>query len=194
MNKRGGVAVAAVLLAACAGPTYREVQASEPYDFTSLEQMMATSELVVLGTVEDVRLGRIAGAGTEGEFQILDVILRVERVLWGQEDSELLVVEEDGWELDDKDQIPMAVNGLLPSEKGDRGVYFLVQGGTGYQYVGSQGRFLESGNHLEGSDYEGDQWSADVQAWNLDRLIAQIRDAGDAIKAGQVSPASPKTG
>jgi hypothetical protein len=60
--------------------------------FESLDQMVATADLVVMGTVTDVRLGEVYAAGTPDEVRTLNAVVSVDEVLKGAAPEGLVVV------------------------------------------------------------------------------------------------------
>jgi hypothetical protein len=105
----------------------------EIVSFDSLPQMVATSDLVIDGTVRMVEPGRIVGAG-DASIQFAQVTVSVDRVLFGRSDAANVVVEEYGLERGH------------PSRVGDHGVFFLhrkADAPTFYRLVNSQGKFLD---------------------------------------------------
>jgi hypothetical protein len=96
----------------------------EVFSFESLPQMVATSDLVIDGTVRMVEPGRIVGAG-DASIQFAQVTVSVDRVLFGKMDAALVVLEEYGLERGH------------PSRVGDHGVYFLHQKTARPRFTGS---------------------------------------------------------
>jgi hypothetical protein len=100
-----------------------------------LPQMVASSDLVIAGTVQEVEPGRVLGEG-DAAIQFAQVTLSVDRVLSGRMDAASVVLEEYGLERGH------------PSRVGDHGVYFLHQKTDApafHRLVNSQGRFLDDG-------------------------------------------------
>jgi hypothetical protein len=61
--------------------------------FASLDQMVATSDLVVMGTVKDVRPGETDAAGTPDQVQHLNAVVSVDEVLKGSAPDGPIVVK-----------------------------------------------------------------------------------------------------
>jgi hypothetical protein len=95
----------------------------EVFSFESLPQMVATSDLVIEGTVQEVEPGRVVGEG-DAEIQFAQVTLSVDRVLSGRMDAASVVLEEYGLER------------RHPSRVGDHGVYFLHRRRTRPRSIG----------------------------------------------------------
>lgn len=88
------------ILAACTGTStsaepIRHVgfAASESVYFDNLAEMVATSDLVVLGTVETVDPGMIEAPGTPEEIRHTNVTIRIDELLWGAGVDRSAVVE-----------------------------------------------------------------------------------------------------
>jgi hypothetical protein len=107
----------------------------EVFSFESLPQMVATSDLVIEGTVQEVEPGRVVGEGGAA-IRFAHVTLSVDRVLFGRMEAASVALEEYGLERGH------------PSRVGDHGVYFLhpkTDSPAFYRLVNSQGRFLDGG-------------------------------------------------
>jgi hypothetical protein len=63
-------------------PTNGDGAILEVFSFESLPQMVATSDLVIEGTVREVKPGRVVGG--EGAIQFAQVTVSVDRVLFGR--------------------------------------------------------------------------------------------------------------
>ena len=111
--------------------------------FDSLDELVAASDLVVVGTVAGVADGRVLTAPDRPDagFRTRLVELDVERTLAGEPPTPL-VVEEPAELLDGT---PVVVDGMAPLDVGDRAVWFLVAGGSDEQpyhaVVNGQGRY-----------------------------------------------------
>ena len=120
----------------------------EVFSFESLSQMVATSDLVIEGTVQEVEPGRVLGEG-DAAIQFAQVTLSVDRVLFARVDAASVVLEEYGLELGH------------PSRLGDHGVYFLHQKTDApalHRLVNSQGRFLDDGKGGLVAPNDGVDW------------------------------------
>jgi hypothetical protein len=154
------------------------------FHFDSLPQMVATSDLVIEGTVQSVEPGRVVGSG-EAAIQFAQVTLSVNRPLFGSIDSTGVVIEEYGLE------------SSRPSQVGDHGVYFLHQKTDApqfYRLVNSQGRFLEDGKGgLVALDHEA-SWVKVIENQSLSELETEVQAAARAVAEGRVEPAKPTLG
>lgn len=143
--------------------------------------MVATSGLVVEGTVQQVEPGRIVGEG-DASIQFAQVTLSVDRVLFGRKDADNVVLEEYGLERGH------------PSRVGDHGVYFLhrkTDAPTFHRLVNSQGRFLDDGRGgLVVPNDEADRVKA-IEGASLSQLESDVEAAVMAVAEGRVEPANP---
>lgn len=186
-----------------AAPAPVEVVSDAPR-YTSLDDLVAASDLVVEGEVVSSVEGRWfgapagdagAGAGAGGQ-RILSrlVTIRIERVLTGEAPSTgTVLVEEEGWTADGA---PLVVDGLAAAAVGDRGVWFLVDGGDpevgAYVLVNAQGRYLERAGRLEGAAGE-DQLVAELSARSSDALASAVSAAPAPTAAESSSGTSSGT-
>jgi hypothetical protein len=152
--------------------------------FQSLSQMVATSDLVLTGTVQKVEPGRVVGEG-DGAIEFGQVTLSIDRVLFGRTDATTVVLEEYGLEFGHDSQV------------GDHGVYFLHQKTDApqfYRIVNTQGRFLDDGSGgLAAPDDEAD-WVKAIERESLFQLEADVQAAAVAVAQGSVKPAKPSFG
>lgn len=179
-----GVALVTVLLVrGDSGPEMIEplaVQAETPR-FASLAALTAAADAVVIAQVTAIREGRLVGE-TNGGIRTRLVELTVERLLAGEVNEGTIVLEEEGWLADGT---PIIVNGMVPSEIGDLGFYFLFRGRSDefphYALIGEQGRYLvdvENGS-LSGSERDvglSEQITA-RNAAELERRIVELASA-----------------
>jgi len=159
------------------------VRATSVYDFSSLDEMGAASDLVVEADVVAVERGRLVGEPGEGGVISRIVTLAVADVIRGDTTASTVIVEEEGWL---PDGTPIIVDDVEPSVVGDHGVWFLdaldapdAADVPAYLVINSQGRMLERGDRVEG----GDQSDALVRA-------LQQRSFDDLIRAVQEMPSS----
>jgi len=145
--------------------------------------MLRSSDAVVVGVVEDVTLGRIAGAEGEAQFRFRDVHVRVEEVLSGQADGSV-VVEELGY----AGEVPVSLNGSRWANVGDRALMALVnttgESAGPYRLTSSQTRFfLTSTGDVEDNylpdavpeDTTHDAFVESLASKTVDELLAEIR-------------------
>jgi hypothetical protein len=152
-----------------------EVESDAPR-MASLDELVASSDLVVTGEVAGTERGRTFGqpGGTTIESRL--VTLTVDEVLAGSAPrAGTVLVEEEGW-LDDGRAL--VVDGARPSEAGDRGVWFLVEVDDPdlpvYTVVSAEGRYLVGPDGtLAGADND-DPLIADVESLGVDGLVSAI--------------------
>jgi hypothetical protein len=119
--------------------------ASDAPTFTSLAELVAASDLVVVATVTDISDGRTVTAPDDPAAGIRTRLVRlsVARTLVGQAPRPL-VVEEPAALIDGT---PVVVDGLEPLRIGEQAVWFLVAGDDVslpyYAVVNSQGRVVD---------------------------------------------------
>ena len=155
----------------------------ELFNFESLPQMVATSDLVIEGTVQKVEPGRVVGEG-HGAIQFGQVTMSVNRVLFGNIEPSRVVLEEYGLEYGH------------PSQVGDHGVYFLTQKNDGhgpqfFRIVNSQGRYLDDGNGGLVAPNDQADWVKAVEGKSLSQLESDVEAAARAVAEGRVEPAKP---
>jgi len=155
----------------------------ELFNFESLPQMVATSDLVIEGTVQKVEPGRVVGEG-HGAIQFGQVTMSVNRVLFGKIEPSRVVLEEYGLEYGH------------PSQVGDHGVYFLTQKNDGrgpqfFRIVNSQGRYLDDGNGGLVAPNDQADWVKAVEGKSLSQLESDVEAAARAVAEGRVEPAKP---
>jgi hypothetical protein len=158
----------------------------QSFYFSSLPQMVATSDLVVEGTVESVEPGRVVGEG-DAAIQFGQVTLSVNRVLFGKTEFSSVVLEEFGLEYGH------------PSQVGDHGLYFLTQKNDGqgpefFRIVNSQGRYLDDGRSKLIAIDDEFVWVKLIEGMSLSELETEVEAAARAVRQGKVEPAKPNFG
>jgi hypothetical protein len=169
--------VAAAVLARQTDPTPvrapLDVQAQSIFAFTTIGEMTAASDLVVVGSVAAVAEGRLIGSpgGTSVRSQFTTIT--VQRVLAGVAPAAVVIEEEAAL----ADGTPITVNGVAPSEVGDRAVWFLDQlegeESPVYLVINSQGRVLDEGGRAVGGD-QRDALVQAIQRLGFDAVIAEV--------------------
>lgn len=140
------------------------VEATSVYDFGSLEELAAASDLVVRARVVDTARGEMIGADgadpASAGIVVREVTLEVDEVLRTGGPTVAvgtrLAVAEEGWLASGE---PLIVDGLGASATGDDGIWFLqrvagsADGAPGDRFVvvNSQGRYLVDGGRLTGA-------------------------------------------
>jgi hypothetical protein len=161
-------------------PDSSSTSTSKPVDvaahgpqYSTVDELVAASDTIVLGSVERVSDGRVFTDPADPNAGIRTQLaeLSVEQVLKGPV-AHALVLEEEARLLDGT---PITVDGTAPSTAGERGVYFLIadkQGSSNYALVGPQGRYLVEGDALLTSAH--DSLSASLAARGFKGLIALL--------------------
>jgi hypothetical protein len=146
----------------------------EGFSFESLPQMVATSDLVIEGTIQEVEPGRVVGDG-DAAIRFTQVTVSVDRVLFRRMEAAKVELEEYGLEFGH------------PSRVGDHGVYFLHQKTDApafYRLVNSQGRFLDDGKGgLVAPNDEAD-WLKAIEGESLSQLESDVGAAARAVVEG----------
>jgi hypothetical protein len=163
-----------------AEPAPLAVAATSIYDFATLDQLVAASDAIVVGTVVAVDEGRLVGDPASGAVVSRVASVRVNRALSG-ETADVVIVEEEGWL---PDGTPLIVNGVTPTGVGDEGVWFLDATGDpelpGFLVINSQGRYLVDPNDPRGPLVGGDRDDSlvrDLERLTLAQLVAAIDGA-----------------
>jgi hypothetical protein len=90
------------------------VAATSVYDFATLDELVAASDVIVVGAVVAVDEGRLVGDPAAGAVVSRVATVRVESVLAGEAAdgviADVVIVEEEGWL---PDGTPLIVNGWL---------------------------------------------------------------------------------
>jgi len=180
---------AAILVAVVAGVTLTRPDDDEPPAsrapvavssdaprLTSLEELVAASDLVVRAEVAATERGRVFGdpnGGASVESRLLT--LEVTDVLAGAGPADdAVLVEEEGWL---EDGTPLIVDGAAPSRTGDDGIWFLVRVGDPdvpvHVVVSAQGRYLVDGDGLASASGDDPLIEA-LAGLSVDELTARI--------------------
>jgi hypothetical protein len=143
---------------------------SDSPTFTSLDELVDASDLVVVATVADISDGRTVTAPDDPDagFRTRLVELDVSRALIGEPPTPL-VVEEPAELLDGT---PVIVDGMTPLDEGDEAAWFLVAGVDESQpyhaVVNAQGRVIA------GAAATDDPLSQELAALGLDGVIDAV--------------------
>jgi hypothetical protein len=149
--------------------------------FTTVAELTAAADLVVVGEVTASERGRWFGDGGDGaRIQSRLATLRVDEVVRGPDavDGTDLLVEEEGWLEDGR---ALAIDGAPPTRVGDAGVWFLIDPGDAttdaWIVVSAQGRYVASGDALDGA-LGGDPLITSIEEGGLSALLRQVRMSG----------------
>jgi hypothetical protein len=165
-----------------------EGAASSEYWFQSLPRMVATSDVVVLGTVAEVKEGITEGTPPD-DIQLSRADLTVEEILYGPADApSTLTVEtlqfvspEPDWRQSGNTVLAFV---KLSTEPDDPGIYYPIN---------EQSVYLVTGTDVQATTAH-DSFSQGVAAMTLDEIRSRIEQAKRAIAAGKVTPQEPVGG
>jgi hypothetical protein len=191
------VAVAApVFLAGCGGSDESASPTAEPqsgrsapvrelYQFDSIPVMVATADVVAVGTVTDIREGAVIGDGEAG-LRLTEVTLRLGEVMRGEVTERSLRLEID--------DASTAASPWLRA--GERSVFFLQlkdDGAAGrvFRPVNSQAIYHVATPDGELAAVGSDPFSHQVAARALAGLRSEVRAANAQIAAGKVKAQEP---
>lgn len=152
----------------------------EKFSFDTVVDMATTSDLVIVGTVQQIRDGRVVG-DPGGEIFFVEAIVSVDQVVSENERQsslDTLVVEFDPTPV----QIPGVVGGFPPFDpaeawwqSGATDLMFLRDAGNGrYQLISSQGLYLVGDDQRLTPALAGDGVTESVRNMDLDAFKLQI--------------------
>lgn len=201
------------LLTACAAPPpeaattspqhdREALVAAEAFDFSSLAQMVATSDLVVRGRVTETRPGRIVGAeptphkleseysGPGSGMRLEEVVVDVEAILHGEPPGRPVVVEVDGWWMSNEERVVLEEQ--VGFDNGQEVVLALHQkreqlDEPRFALVSSQGAYLLDGPRVIPTKRTDDLVRA-IEQWGTQRLLSEVEAASLAAARGMVTP------
>lgn len=162
------------------------------FHFDSLADMTATSTVVVKARVEDVKVGRVVGAGSGDPMTLRAVSLAVLDVLAQQSPvgrPSTITLEEVGWDSSGKGLVQ---EGLTWSTVGDVGFFFLRRNESGaFDLVSTQGRILIYGDKLTPSEIDA-PLGQQIASRAPNEVAAAIHQAARDVKAGRISSQQPR--
>jgi hypothetical protein len=156
------------------------IEATGP-SFATLDELVAASDVVVLGVVSDVDDGRSVTDPTDPTAGIRTQLAAVEvdDVLAGGHDGPL-VVEQEAELLDGT---PVRVNGVDPLRVGDRGYLFLIRGDSDEfpytAFVNEQGWVPIVDDRVAPTDADDPVWSG-YAAEEADAVVGAVRASAAA--------------
>lgn len=161
--------------------------ASNGYWFDSLPRMVATSDIVVLGTVVDIR--KFTRGTPPEETQLLRADLDVHEILYGSADvpstltvqTLALVAPQPDWRAIGNTVLAFM---KLSTEPDAVGIYYPVN---------DQSVYLVAGTDVQ-ETVEDDPFSQGVAAMTIDEIRSKIEQAAEDITAGKVKPQPPVFG
>ena len=194
------VAATGVLLAAAACGSQPVVQVAEEkpdsvahagrwqYHFTSLEELIATSDLVVVGEVTAVERGRVQpDPDPASRIGLRDVTLTISETLKGTAPGAAIVIEEIGYDADgsfELDDMPW-------SQLGDVGVFFLKQfegqPAGHFRQIHPDGRIL---THYRADDGQSRMYHATVEMFSHTQLGETLAELAPGSAAENVRQAA----
>lgn len=159
--------------------------ASNEYWFESLPRMVATSDVVVLGTVVGIQRDVMLGTPPE-EIYLLHADLDLEETLYGSGVPSPLTVQTDQ-DVPTEPEWREIGNTVLAFMKLSTDPNF-----PGLYYpVNDQSVYLVTGTDLQATTADDDPFSKGVAAMTLDEIRSKISRAREAIEAGEVTPQTP---
>jgi hypothetical protein len=167
----------------------------EPFTFTSIEDMVVSSDLVIEGRVVDSVPGELRGEGPDGMggIQFAETTVVVERVLAGAAPGDSIIVESMGWTSVGR---PIGFRDGSTHHlhtAGDRGVFHLVKTRRPddrlvYRLTSSQGKFLYGPDGALRATRAGDPLVLEVAALPAVELERRIISAAAARHIGRRDP------
>lgn len=163
------------------------------YHFTSLEELVATSDLVVVGEVTAVERGRLQpDPDPASRIGLRDVTLAISETLKGTAPGTAIVIEEVGYDADgsfELDDMPW-------SQLGDVGVFFLKQfegqPAGHFRQIHPDGRIL---THYRADDGQSRMYDGTVEMFSdtqLGETLAELTP-GSAVEHVQQAAATAVT-
>jgi len=159
--------------------------AAAEFWFETLPQMVATSDVVFLGTVVEVRDGTTEGPPGE-EIEHLDAVVRVDEALFGLiDESATLTVQtlkfvepEREWR-----EVGATVLAFLKQspDREDEGRYYLMN---------DQSLYLVVDGDILGA-VEGDRLSDEIASMSIEEVREAIATTTPSIEAGVITPQPP---
>lgn len=177
-----------LLLAACASDEGTGLSpggaATSEYWFESLPRMVATSDVVVLGTVVEIQKDVLLGTPPE-EIYMLHADLDLEETLYGSGIPSPLTVQTDQ-DVPTEPEWRQVGNTVLAFMKLSTDPNF-----PGIYYpVNPQSVYLVAGTDLQAT-VDRDPFSEGLAMMTLDEIRSKVEKATEAIEAGEVKPQIP---
>ncbi|HEU5060793.1 MAG TPA: hypothetical protein VFU21_29890 [Kofleriaceae bacterium] len=173
----------------------RVISMREPVTFTSLEDMVLSSDLVIEGHVVASKPGELRGEGPDGlgGVQFAETTVKVHRVLAGAVAGESVTVESMGWTsvgrpIEFRDGSSHHVHGA-----GERAIFHLVKTRRSddrvvYRLTSSQGKFLVAPDGALRATRAGDRLVEEVAALPAVEVERRITGAAAARQIGRRDP------
>jgi hypothetical protein len=169
-------------------PPQNFAQGSSRYHFSDPMDMVATSDLAILGTVTGVERD---GVSDQGDVVYTTRLLHVtvDKRLFGTLSGDPVVVEDLGWEKAGGREVPHRVDGMIRLEVGDRAVLFLRKEPTTGRYglLSDQANYLVKGSDIADSD-RTDAMVRRIEEMSVSELERLIDEAAAAVRRGELQP------
>ena len=181
-------------------PRVASIEAVEEFNFEDLATMTVTSDAVIEATVTETRPGRTITEPNGSYLQFREAVLQIDAVRFVHAETravveswDKIVLEEPGWDTG----TPMMINGVSPVNEGERGFFFLTIKKSGtptgegtspvyFEYVSSQGRYLDFGGTLRGANLE-DPLVQQVQTMSPQALREEIERIRQRFERGELA-------
>ena len=164
------------------------------WHFTDPRQLVASSELVVLGRVERVERGPASPQGDAVET-IRYLHVKVEQRLYGRLSGDQVVLQDQGWlKIDGQPEKPFRLEGMIRLEAGDRAFLFLHKDpDTGfYEQLDDQAAYRIQGGEIIDSQ-RTDPMVRRIELMRDRDLVQLVTDTAAAIRRGEIKPARPRS-
>ena len=208
MTKAAAAAAVVFLAANCGSDPSLQAADEKPdtvavadwsYHFTSLEEMVATSDLVVLGEVTAIERGPMPTDDPDG-IGLRNVTVTISETLKGTAPGTTVVIGESGYHADGSFELA----DMPWSRLGDIGVFSLKhydgQPANHYTHIHPDGRML---THYRGEDGQSHMYDGTVETFSHtalgaaltelapDRAAEHVRQAALAVVTEEIEPQRP---
>jgi hypothetical protein len=165
------------------------LEASSRWYFSDPRDMVATSDLVVLGTVTAVERD---GVSDQGDVVYTTRLLHVtvDKRLFGTMTSNPVIVEDLGWEkAGGRREVPWRMQGMIRLEVGDRAILFLRKDPTTGRFglLSPQAGYRVDGPNIADTD-RTDLLVRRIEAMSVSELERLIDEAAAALRRGELEP------
>jgi hypothetical protein len=169
-------------------PPQSFAQGSSRWHFSDPKDMVATSDLVMLGTVTGVERD---GVSDQGDVVYTTRLLHVtvDKRLFGTLSGDPVVVEDLGWEKAGGREVPWRMEGMIRLEVGDRAVLFLRKEPTTGRYglLSDQAGYLVEGPDIADTA-RTDPMVRRIEEMGVSELERLIDEAAAAVRRGELQP------
>lgn len=173
----------------------RVINMREPLTFSTIEDMVLSSDLVIEGRVVASKPGELRGEGPDGlgGVQFAETTVEVDRVLAGAVDGESVVVESMGWTsvgrpIEFRDGSSHHIH-----TAGERAIFHLVRtrrpdDRVVYRLTSSQGKFIVEPDGALRATRAGDPLVLEAAALPAVELERRVTSAAAARQIGRRDP------